>query len=89
MAQRRVYLVSRQRQAIRRDAARPVGEPRSFSLCCLVLARRDIHEGFDIAPRGAFGVVTRVLAHGEGYEVRFSEPRRLTLRASGDDLEPA
>jgi len=34
------------------------------------------------APSGSVGVITHVFAHGVGYEVRFSEPGRVTLCAS-------
>ena len=53
----------------------------------LVIAAREIQEGWKVAPRGAVGVVTHVFAQGVGYEVRFSEPTRVTLCASRADLE--
>ncbi len=55
----------------------------------LVVAARDIREGFNFASRGSLGVVTHVFAQGVGYEVRFSEPSRVTLCASRAELDPA
>ena len=55
----------------------------------LVVAARDIREGCKLAPSGSVGVITHVFAHGVGYEVRFSEPGRVTLCASRHELELA
>jgi hypothetical protein len=83
MPERRNRVILRNRAAVRSDAGdagRPLGLNR------LVAATHDIREGLKIAPRGAIGVVTHVFAHGVGYEVRFSEPSRVTLCASRADL---
>jgi hypothetical protein len=53
------------------------------------VAARDIREGCKLAPSGSVGVITHVFAHGVGYEVRFSEPGRVTLCASRHELELA
>lgn len=85
----RTNLVLRQRRAVSGKPARFIGVPSLFANRTLVVARQDIREGLKIAPRGAFGVVTHVFARGLGYEVRFSEPERVTLCASANDLDLA
>jgi hypothetical protein len=85
--ERRNRLVLRQRNAHRAPDRVWCGERRSLSVKSLVVAVREIQEGWKVAPRGAVGVVTHVFAHGVGYEVRFSEPDRVILCASRADLE--
>ncbi len=88
MSGRRSGLVLRHRRAgvpmgLRRDRSCPLAVDN------LVVAAREIRECGKIAPPGALGVVTHVFAHGIGYEVRFSEPGRVTLCASRDELDLA
>ncbi len=85
--ERRNRLVLRQRNATRAPDRIWGGERRPLAVHNLVVAAREIQEGWNVAPRGAVGVITHVFAHGVGYEVRFSEPRRVTLCASRSDLE--
>jgi hypothetical protein len=90
MTERRNGLVLRHRRpSAGAPAAWPLDPAFPLAVQSLVVAARDIREGFKLAPCGAVGVVTHVFAHGVGYEVRFSEPSRVTLCASRDELKLA
>ncbi len=86
---RNELIVQHRRRSAGALAARLVDPSIPLAVQSLVVAARDIREGLKLAPRGAVGVVTHVFAHGVGYEVRFSEPGRVTLCASRDELELA
>jgi hypothetical protein len=88
MAERRNGLVVRHRRRSAGALASRLLDPTlPLAVKSLVVAARDIREGLKLAPSGSIGVVTHVFAHGVGYEVRFSEPDRVTLCASRNELE--